>query len=181
MRWKLEGQLMPAERAVLYEEIRKNAPALVLEIGTWKGGGSTYQITSALAANGSGHLHTCEINQEFHNLAKQIYHNTDLNKYVTLHLKPSTQLIKELIDANTIPNFLFFDGPDIPRLSLSDFQLLESHLPAGAIFSMHDWEHDLASKQILIKPYLERSSRWDIYRVLHWPDSVGLVFARKLS
>ena len=44
----LEGQMTVAERKALFYLVRKFKPRQVFEIGTWKGGGNTYILSSAL-------------------------------------------------------------------------------------------------------------------------------------
>src|SRR5262249_48256922 len=48
---RLIGQMYAAERRALYGLVRKRLPHHCIEIGTWSGGGSTFFISSALAAN----------------------------------------------------------------------------------------------------------------------------------
>src|SRR5690242_3573 len=100
---EFEGQLWPAERAALHEEVRARRPSLVLEVGTWYGGGSTAQIVGALARNGHGHLHSCEVDKEAYDRASVFYPPGDTP--VTLHFLHSSKLIERLIAAGTVPDF----------------------------------------------------------------------------
>src|SRR5437762_8677733 len=54
----VEGQLNATEREILTQAIvgARVAPRVVLEVGTWLGGGSTLHILRALEKNGQGHL-----------------------------------------------------------------------------------------------------------------------------
>jgi hypothetical protein len=55
---KIAGQMNAEDRRILREAIC-NAPArprVVLEVGTWLGGGSTLHLLKALEENGEGHL-----------------------------------------------------------------------------------------------------------------------------
>src|SRR5271154_5211399 len=58
MQTVLEGQLNPAERQLLTDAILKplKKPEIVVEVGTWLGGGSTVTFLRALDQNGAGHL-----------------------------------------------------------------------------------------------------------------------------
>lgn len=169
------GQLLPAERALLREAVFHHHPDLVLEVGTWYGGGSTWQLVQALTAASKGHLHTCEVDLEHYLIAAAFYQT---NPFVTCHHKPGLQLINELIAVGTIPDLIFFDGQEEPEAALSDLQLLEPQLKPGAAFLMHDWDLNvLSTKSALIRPYLEQSPRWQIRRQLTAPESVGLVWA----
>ena len=177
------GQLLPQERSLLFDTVLKAQPKLVLEIGTWKGGGSTYQIASALFSTFSGVLHTCEVDPEFFAEAAEIYNTDKWRNIVFCHNIPSTQLINQLIANNTIPDFIFEDGPEDPALNIADLLLLEPHLKKGTIFAAHDWDLDLrvdggiSIKSQLIRPYIENSPKWRIVEYITKPISVGMVVA----
>ena len=175
----MEGQMMPDERAALMQEVVTHKPHCVLEVGTWKGGGSTYHIAAALVKNKRGHLYTCEVNPDFYHEAVRNLTDAGLGKHISFHLKPSGDLIQDMLRNANVPDFMFFDGGEDPQSALDDFVALDQHVKSGCIFSMHDWLHDLSIKQRLLKPYLEGLATWEIYKVLTPPNSVGLVFARK--
>src|SRR4051794_18821710 len=54
----IPGQLNPAERTIITSAVldRPTKPKIVLEVGTWLGGGSTLHLLRALAQNNEGHL-----------------------------------------------------------------------------------------------------------------------------
>jgi len=173
----MQGQLYEAERQALYNWVKEINPATALEVGTWKGGGSTYYIAQAI----TGTLHTCETNTEYYAEAKQLYKD---NPRVKLYNIPSHILINELIQEGNIPQFTFFDGPNDPNVTLNDFKQLNPYLLAGSYFACHDWdpiEHRDGDKIIksvkaeLIRPYLEQSPEWELREYLTAPESVGLV------
>src|ERR1700722_16688883 len=58
MHQPIEGQLNEHERRILTAAIcgASEKPKVVLEVGTWLGGGSTLHILRALEENGAGHL-----------------------------------------------------------------------------------------------------------------------------
>lgn len=179
----MEGQLWPAERAALYDFVMDANPRVVLEVGTWKGGGSTWQIVSALRARkNKGILYTCEINETFFNEATQIYTH---DPQVRCYFKTGNQLLKELRDQNVVPDVLFMDGSEDPSEALEDFCLYDSMCGSGARFACHDWDLGTradglsSSKAALLRPHLEQNSNWVITKRLSAPESVGLVFAVK--
>ncbi len=180
----MRGQLLPEERKFLYNSIITIKPNLVLEIGTWRGGGSTYQIAEALLFNNSGKLVTCETNTDFYREALSIYDCDKWNDIVDCRNVNSSVLIKELIDKGDIPDFLFFDGPEDPESNLEDFLHLEQYLSDDSYFCAHDWDlgtriDGLKSiKSKLIRPYVENSDKWIIIKSLSYPVSVGIVLAR---
>jgi len=180
----MQGQLKPRERQSLYEWVKKSQPKVVLEVGTWKGGGSTWQIANAIRdANVGGHLTTCEVDPILYTEAKKIFNTDHWRPHVTCLLKPSTEVIPTLN-----PDFAFFDGPNDADLSLSDFKLLETRMASGSWFACHDWdriEHNdgerivVAEKCVKLRPYLEKHTGWRILQTLTEPISVGLVLAEK--
>ncbi len=183
----MEGQLLPDERAFLYNAVIERKPSIVLEVGTWKGGGSTLQIASALASNNKGVLYTCEVDPALYTEAVNNYSSSRFRDYVKFHNKPSTILIESMIKNNNIPDFVFFDGPEDSDLNINDFKLLDQYLPSGSYFCMHDWDlghrHDgiSSSKATLLRPYLEQLTTWKIIRSLTAPISVGIVLAIKTA
>ena len=182
----MEGQMWSAERRLLYDTIFEARPSVSLEIGTWKGGGSTYQIATALSDLQHGVLYTCEINTPFYLEAAKIYSESRWQGIVKCYNISSTQLINQLIRNNQIPDFIFCDGPEDPDLNLSDFLLLEPYLRSGAVFCVHDWNMDvreggvISIKAKLLRPYIENSASWKIQTCLTMPESVGMAVAIKI-
>ena len=105
-----------------------------------------------------------------------------------------------MIIEDKIPDFIFFDGPEIPELALNDFKLLEPHLKKGCFFSMHDfhtgskrrYDNSISVKSAHIKPYLESHDEWRCLEELSglvknsdyddMPfDSVGLCLYEKIT
>lgn len=180
----MNGQLWSKERQFLYDAVIIARPPITLEVGTWKGGGSTWQIATALSKLGFGRLHTCETNPEFYEEAQALYLHSNTN--VNCWPRRSTELIQLLINQNEIPKFVFFDGPEDPDLNLSDFELLDKHLEVGSYFCMHDWDLGVrpdgleSTKAKLLRPHIEQSKQWNILKSLTAPDSVGIVLAQKV-
>lgn len=183
----MEGQMTAHERTFLnkavYERLKNETNGIVLEVGTWKGGGSTLQISTALNSINNGHiLHTCETDVALYTQAVESYSNHVLGKHIVFHNKPSTVVIGQLISENKIPKFVFFDGPEDSRTNLDDFIKLDAHLPSGTQFCMHDWDLDglISTKARLLRPYLEKSENWRQISSLTKPLSVGIVLMEKL-
>jgi predicted O-methyltransferase YrrM len=180
----MQGQLMPAERALLTEAVKQYKPRVCLEIGTWKGGGSTYSIYTGLQANGFGELYTCEIDHENFNEASELYKN---NHRVHIFNCASYQLIEKMIAESKHVDFAMFDGSEDSKENLDDFKMLDAHLKPGAIFMAHDWDQGVrvdnltSTKSTLLRPYLESNGNWKIISTLTKPESVGLVCAQKIA
>lgn len=154
------GEMLPLERLRLYQWITEHKPKVVFEVGTGVGG-STFYISSALQQSG-GELHSCD--------PLRRPPEAFLNRFQgTLHYHPlrSDQLIEQLIRDSKKPDFLFFDGPEIPDLAATDLGLLEPWIEPGCLFAMHDWEQPggrnrkiVSIKAQKVRPYVEHSSDW---------------------
>ncbi len=172
--------MWPEERSLLQQTVQKLRPAIALEIGTWKGGGSTFQIASALLHHMCGKLHTCEPDLELYNIAKNTYEIELGNKYpVILYNDYSHNVIKKLLNQKLIPDFVLMDGPEDPNVCINDLKMLENHMKEGSIVSFHDWDTDIradgmtSTKSILVRPYIESSKKWKLVSLLTKPVSVG--------
>jgi predicted O-methyltransferase YrrM len=191
----MDGQLTIAERQALYQLIRSEKPLVVLEVGTWAGGGSTLQIVNALRENGRGTLHTCEIDKELFDYAKGGHQARELDHrhyrsddgHIELYNTHSGSLILKLLQEGLVPDVIFLDGSEDPRETLGDLMALQPHLQPGAVVAVHDWElgHRIdgnrSTKCTLIRPYLESSSNWERLWALTAPVSVGLAAYRHLG
>lgn len=173
----MNGQLTPSERDFLHKSILEYKPRIVLEVGTWKGGGSTWQITTALEKNGFGLLHTCETEKEFFDEANDIYKG---NRFIKLWNMHSNTLIMGMISRNQIPDFIFFDGPEDEETAFKDLLVLLPVLEIGALFSMHDFDPP-SIKASNVRPYLENSPKWTLISKLTAPESVGICLYKKIS
>jgi predicted O-methyltransferase YrrM len=183
------GEMLPIERLRLFQWMMEYRPQTVLEVGTGVGG-STFYISEALKRNG-GTLHTCDPERRPPDRFLDRFRGQ-----LVYHALRSTELIDRLIEQSKIPDFLFFDGPEIPSLALEDLRRLEPHLKAGCLFAMHDWEQIgganpriVSIKAASVRPYIESSSQWEKIDLLDghrknawWTkgrfDSVGLCLYR---
>ena len=192
---KIDGQLWVADRKLLYDTVRARAPKTCFEIGTWKGGGSTLFIAQALFDNGSGRLHTIELDNSIAAEARRAYetHLPHLLPYVVFHTgdyreqyrrylapdeaAPSRQGRAEAesgeLDARRA-HFVFLDGPEDARETLAQYEFFAAHLQAGSALVVHDW---LTDKARLVRDLLEHSRDWRIEQVLLPPRSVGCALA----
>src|SRR5688572_7687961 len=68
MTTEIEGQLNARERELLGRAIldANPRPKIVLEVGTWLGGGSTVHFLRALEKNGEGHLYGIECDRSIY-------------------------------------------------------------------------------------------------------------------
>ena len=183
----MEGQLWPAERSLLYKTIIDLKPKIALEIGTWKGGGSTYQIASALKEIGEGILITCEPDIEMYKAAFDLYKSVLKDDFpVMLENDYSHNIILKMIEYNHIPDFVLMDGPEDPNVCLNDLKSLENIMKPNSIVAFHDWDlgiradNLISTKSAFVRPYIEQSTKWKLKYYLTAPESVGFAAYTKL-
>jgi predicted O-methyltransferase YrrM len=166
------GQLFPDERRAIYESIKTLRPEVCLECGTWSGLGSTYFISHALEENGSGHLHTFDIdsvNKNGKTPEDNLFHY-GLTSRVSFHLKDFVKGVEELKLEKI--NFAFLDGPEESKYTLDCLLIIEDLMPIGSTVFIHDWNanYDVASwgeagatpKCKATKEYLEsEQEKWE--------------------
>jgi len=168
----MEGQLWPIERQTLKDLVLKNKPKVTLEIGTWKGGGSTYQIATALHELGEGHLYTCEPDTSLFTIANALYSEEQQHLPVTCLNSYSNEVISAMLQRKEIPDFVLMDGPEDPDVCLDDLIQLEPNMKTGSIVAFHDWEIGVrldglvSTKSHKVRPYIEQSKLWQEVLVL---------------
>jgi len=183
------GEMLPLERLRLHQWMTRYQPQVVLEVGTGVGG-STFYISEALRKHG-GMLHSCDPMRRPPEHFLQRFEN--VLKY---HPVRSEELIEWMKAEGIRPDFLFFDGPEIPELALDNLRALEDWIQPGCLFAMHDWEQPggknpriVSIKAEKIRPYMEGSKAWRLLERLEghqknawWTkgsfDSVGLCLYR---
>ena len=150
---RFEGQMNPAERELLYNTVMSAQPDVVCEVGTCRGGGSTYFISSALRNLGKGKLYTCEDFKEFYDYARALYAgNPDfagLEQYIEFFFGDSERAFK---DFKLPVNVCLLDGGADSIKMVYDFTLFRPLMPIGSYLIMHDWDNGKTDyiKQILI-------------------------------
>jgi predicted O-methyltransferase YrrM len=171
------GQLHQPERDLLYNTVIETTPTICLECGTWKGGGSTYFITSALAKNNKGVLHTFETNREFFDCAVNTYTTevSHLLPFIHLYMNDFYQSVLNLKFTNI--DFCFFDGPEDSEYSMKILKLVEERMNPDGIIILHDWKSKPGSKCFIVQPYLLSSSLWEQVCILN--TEVGIAKFRK--
>lgn len=152
------GQMVPEERKALFDVAIENRCKRILEIGTWRGVGSTYILASAAKSN-DGVLYTVESDKRNYDTAQDIY-NTELS-----YLKPSVIFVygdssKEIPGLIKAINFdmVFFDGEENGEKTFKDFRLIEKKIEQGCVIACHDWN---IGKQSKLRPYLESSKDFE--------------------
>lgn len=140
---KLEGQLNSLEREQIRAAVTKLLPRkpICLEVGTYKGGGSTLQILQTLA-EGEGRLFGIEASPEvFKEMTDTLSaREPQLFRRFLPICGFSQNVIPGLVAAGKIArlDFVFLDGGNNPREQIEEFFLLDPLMPEGSILMAHD-------------------------------------------
>lgn len=182
---EIAGQLSSGERQLLSDVLTSKqngwSPKCAIEVGTWLGGGSTLHILRALHQNQEGHLWGVEYSREIYdkmiaNLRSAI--PEALDRFTPLFGKSEEVIPNWLktLPEGTAVDFAFLDGGDSPSEQVSEFQLLDSHMPVGSHLMAHDAR---ARKGKWFVPYILELDHWKA-EVLDLSE-VGLLKAVKVS
>jgi predicted O-methyltransferase YrrM len=180
---EIAGQLNAEERALLTRAITgaPTPPEIVLEVGTWLGGGSTVHVLRALEKNSRGHLWGIEADRSIYD---QMLANLRAAAPETLHRFTPLFGISEKV----IPPWLrdlgqrarvdlaFLDGGNNPGEQMAELRLLDPFIPIGGQILAHDAR---MRKGKWLVPYLSRLDNWEVQ--LHGISDVGLLSARKIA
>src|SRR5215471_18960573 len=179
----IEGQLNSAERALLLDAIL-SAPAkpwVVLEVGTWLGGGSTLHILRALEKAGQGHLWGIESDKSIYErmTANLRTHAPEAMHRFTPLFGFSQEVIPRWIaeqPAGFHIDFAFLDGSNRPLEQITEFKLIDPCVPVGGQLMAHDAK---LRKGKWLVPYLSRLDHWQVK--LHDVSDEGLLQARQIA
>jgi len=179
----VEGQLNAEERRLLTTAVL-DAPAkpqVVLEVGTWLGGGSTLHFLKALEANGEGHLWGIEADKTIYE--RMIANIRSAVPEAAHRFTPLFGLSKDVIPRwleeqgpNVVVDVVFLDGGDNPYEQIMEFQLLEKRIPIGGRLLTHDANF---RKGKWLRPYLGQLDNWQVE--LHNVSAEGLLEAVKIQ
>jgi len=179
----LAGQLNAEECRILTATISDEwkKPQVVLEIGTWLGGGSTLHFLKALEANGEGHLWGVEADRSIY---ERMIENIRVAVPEALHrFTPlfgfSQQVIPRWLaeqGAAATVDVAFLDGGDNPLEQITEFQLLADRIPVRGHLLAHDAK---LRKGKWLLPYLRQLDNWKVE--LHDVSVEGLLSAEKLA
>jgi len=138
MKDQIDGQLNSVERGLIESAVSSGSvkPKVVLEVGTWLGGGSTIHILEALERNGEGQLWGIEADQGIY---QQMIQN--LRRAAPAAMRRFTPLFG--FSQKVIPKWLkeqgegfqidlaFLDGGNRPSEQITEFNLIDPHIPVG--------------------------------------------------
>jgi hypothetical protein len=183
METQIEGQLNAREREILTGAIlgKNPKPKVVLEIGTWLGGGSTIEFLRALEKNREGHLYGIECDRTIY---ERMIANIKSAAPEALHrFTPlfgfSQQVIPRWVGEQK-PGFqidvAFLDGGNNPLEQVEEFWLIDAHMPVGSQLLSHDAK---LRKGKWFVPYLALLDNWRSQ--LHDVSNEGLFSATKIA
>jgi predicted O-methyltransferase YrrM len=178
----IPGQMSDGERQLLTTAILNapQKPEVVLEAGTWLGGGSTLHILRALQQNGNGHLWGIEIDQGIYtqmiaNIRAALPEATD--RFTPIFGRSQDVIPSWLAERGAADrvDFVFLDGGDNPLEQIIEFKLLADRIPVGGRLMAHDAK---MRKGKWLVPYLSLLDNWQVK--LHELSEVGLLDAVKV-
>lgn len=180
---QIAGQLHDEERRLLTSAIldAPNKPKVVVEVGTWLGGGSTLHILRALERNKLGHLWGIEAD---HSIYDKMLQNIRLavpeavSRFTPLfgYSQEVIPLWLKDLGPETKVDLAFLDGGNNPGEQIEEFHLLDSYIPVGGQLLAHDAK---LRKGKWLGPYLRQLDNWETQ--LHDVSEHGLLHARKVA
>ncbi len=177
------GQLNAKERELLFDTIvnAETKPKVVLEVGTWLGGGSTIHILRALQKNNIGHLWGVEADKTiYERMVSNIRAAApEASSRFTPLLGLSEQVIPKWLakmEKGTRIDLAFLDGGNNPLEQIMEFELIDPYMPVGGVLLAHDAK---LRKGKWLVPYVSRLDNWETY--LHDVSAEGLFYAKKIA
>jgi len=178
---QITGEMLSAEREVLFNTVKKYKPKAIYEVGTRYGGGSTYFSAQALWENGRGVIHTIEIDPGAYvgasaNYAKYLGY---LSEHVKFYCGDGATVLSEIIQDMDSDGMVTLDGGSDENQIVNQYNVVLPHMKAGSILVVHDWGNE---KTNLLRPIVENDPQWVLLIKLEHPISAGFrVYQRKIS
>lgn len=180
---QIESQLNASECDLLTRAITRapRKPEVVIEVGTWLGGGSTLHILRALEQNGTGHLWGVEADRSIYErmIANIRAAVPEAAQRFTPLFGFSQAVIPEWIKehgSGLRVDFAFLDGGNRPSEQIDEFHLLDPYIPVGGQLMAHDAK---LRKGKWLVPYLRALDHWQTE--LHDVSTEGLFAAKKVA
>lgn len=174
----IESQLHPAEKEILSSTVLGIPDPFILEIGTYKGGGSTLAFLDALRRKSSGRLIGIEADPDVFAEMKANIASVDPGCFD--FFEPISGFSQRVIPGllSKYPHFdlAFLDGGNNPREQIEEFELLKDVIPVGGFLFSHD--ANLRKGHWLV-PYLSELDNWRV--TIHQASEEGLLEARKIG
>lgn len=174
----IESQLHPAEKDILKKALASFDAPTILEVGTYKGGGSTLTFLQVLESLGRGKLVGIEADRSvFDEMKSNIssVYPSYFDFFEPIH-GFSQAVIPSLLLRIKRFDLVFLDGGNNPREQIEEFELLKEAIPVGGYLFSHD--ANLRKGRWLV-PYLLELDNWRT--VIHQASEEGLLEAEKLA
>lgn len=175
-----QGMLLEHERKYLTDVVLKYKPNVILESGTWYGGGSTLSLVKGLYENEKGILHTVEEHSDYYEIANNFYKNSQYSKYIKLYKDNFINMINNfnLLEVDLV----FLDGGDekpcgnakldineyLENYNVSEnvqsFKILEEKIRPNTHIILHDWFYS-HGRGNFVKRYLEKEDKMKNYKL----------------
>jgi predicted O-methyltransferase YrrM len=161
----IDGQLNATERRILTEAVTKAAkkPEVVIEVGTWLGGGSTLHILRALEQNGVGHLWGVEADKSIYE--RMLANIREAAPQASKRFTPIFGFSQEVIPKwlaergkDVKVDLAFLDGGGNPGEQIDEFRLLDPVIPVGGQLLAHDAK---LRKAKWLVPYMMELDHWE--------------------
>lgn len=173
----IESQLHPLEKEILRARLSTMPSPTILEIGTYKGGGSTLTFLQALKRKNSGKLIGIEADPDVFAEMKANIASVDPGYFG--FFEPisgfSQRTIPSLLTKYPHFDLAFLDGGNNPREQIEEFELLKDAIPVAGFLFSHD--ANLRKGHWLV-PYLSELDNWRV--TIHQASEEGLLEAEKI-
>lgn len=178
-----QAQLNAEERRLLSETIlnAEPKPKVVIEVGTWLGGGSTTHILRALEKNNAGHLWGIEADRSIYE--RMITNIRAAAPSACARFTPLFGFSEDVIpawlreqSAGFEIDIAFLDGGNNPMEQVTEFFLVNPCIPVGGTLMTHDAK---LRKGKWLVPYLSALDNWKWE--LHDVSEEGLFIAKKIA
>lgn len=174
----IESQLHIVEKQILSARVGSISNPTILEIGTYKGGGSTLTFLEALKRKESGKLIGVEADPDVFAEMKANIASVDPGYFTFFEAISglSQQVIPNLLKKYPRFDLAFLDGGNNPREQIEEFDLLNEAIPVGGFLFSHD--ANLRKGHWLV-PYISELDNWKV--IIHQASEEGLLEAEKTS
>jgi predicted O-methyltransferase YrrM len=174
----IESQLHPVEKQILGRRVDAINDPTILEIGTYKGGGSTLTFLETLKRKRSGKLIGIEADPDV--FAEMKANIASVDREYFDFFEPisgfSQRVIPEVLTKHPHFDLAFLDGGNNPREQIEEFELLKDAIPVGRFLFSHD--ANLRKGNWLV-PYLTELDNWRV--TIHQASEEGLLEAEKIG
>jgi predicted O-methyltransferase YrrM len=174
----IESQLHIVEKEILSARVATIPNPTILEIGTYKGGGSTLTFLEALKCKKAGKLVGIEADARVFAEMKTNIHSVDPDYFAFFEAIGgfSQQVIPGLLARYPRFDLAFLDGGNNPREQIEEFELLKEAIPVGGFIFGHD--ANLRKGHWLV-PYISKLDNWRV--TIHQASEEGLLEAVKIA